>query len=122
LEASTNGISVILNVAPLIQKSKTLVPFRFIGEQLNATISYTTDPKTKLVKTVSYVLGNTTIVLTIGANKAMVNGKSIPLDVPAQIMKGTTMVPLRFIAENLNCKVEWESKAQLITITYPNSA
>ncbi len=122
LKASTNEENILLNVAPLIQKSKTLVPFRFIGEQLNATISYTTDPKTKLVKTVSYVLGNTTIVLTIGANKALVNGKSIPLDVPAQIMKGTTVVPLRFITENLNCKVEWEPKAQLITITYPNSA
>ncbi|MDD4664158.1 MAG: stalk domain-containing protein, partial [Caldisericia bacterium] len=120
-EASTNGVNVILNVAPLIQKSKTLVPFRFIGEQLNATISYTTDPKTKLVKTVSYTLDKTTIILTIGAKNASVNGKAIPLDVPAQIMKGTTMVPLRFIAENLNCKVEWESKAQLITITYPSA-
>jgi hypothetical protein len=119
MKASTNGKNISLNVAPLIQKSKTLVPFRFIGEQLNATITYTTDPKTKLVKTVSYVLGNTTIVLSIGAKNALVNGKSVQLDIPAQIMKGTTMVPLRFIAENLNCKVEWEAKQQIITITYP---
>ncbi|MCE5224193.1 copper amine oxidase N-terminal domain-containing protein, partial [bacterium] len=35
LKASTNGENILLNVAPLIQKSKTLVPFRFIGEQLN---------------------------------------------------------------------------------------
>jgi len=119
MEAVTNGVNISLNVAPLIQKSKTLVPFRFIGEQLQASISYTTDPKTKLVKTVSYVLGNTTIVLTIGAKNASVNGKSVPLDVPAQIIKGSTMVPIRFIAENLNCQVEWESKQQIITITYP---
>jgi len=121
MEAVTNGVNVSLNVAPLIQKSKTLVPFRFIGEQLHASISYTTDPKTKMVKTVSYVLGNTTIELIIGAKNASVNGKSVPLEVPAQIIKGTTMVPLRFIAENLNCQVEWEPKQKIITITYPLS-
>lgn len=66
------------------------------------------------------MLGNATIVLTIGANNALVNGKSVSLDVPAQIMKGTTMVPLRFIAENLSCKVEWKSTQQIITITYPS--
>lgn len=120
-KTTTNGVDLVINVAPLIQNSKTLVPFRFIGEQLHASISYTTDPKTKMVKTISYMLGNTTIVLTIGAKNASVNGKSVPLEVPARIMKGTTMVPLRFIAENLNCQVEWEPKQQIITITYPQN-
>lgn len=43
-KASNNDKVLLLNVTPLIQKSKTLVPFRFIGEQLNATITYSTDP------------------------------------------------------------------------------
>lgn len=116
---ATNGVEKTMNVAPFIQNSKTLVPFRFIGEQLNAEIGFTTDPKTKLVKNVTYKLGMTNIQLTINSKVALVNGKQVTLDVPAQIVKGSTVVPLRFVTEALGCAVDWESKAQIITITYP---
>ncbi|MDD4663658.1 MAG: stalk domain-containing protein [Caldisericia bacterium] len=115
----TNGVEKTMNVAPFIQNSKTLVPFRFIGEQLNAEIGFTSDPKTKLVKNVTYKLGMTNIQLTINSKIALVNGKQVTLDVPAQIVKGSTVVPLRFVTEALGCKVDWEGKAQIITITYP---
>jgi hypothetical protein len=114
-----NGVEKTMNVAPFIQKGKTLVPFRFIGEQLNAKIDFSNDPKTKLVKNVMYELGTTKIQLTIGATDALVNGSKVKLDVPAQIVKGSTVVPLRFVTESLGCALGWEPKAQIITITYP---
>jgi hypothetical protein len=61
----------------------------------------------------------TNIQLTINSKVALVNGKQVTLDVPAQIVKGSTVVPLRFVTEALGCEVGWESKAQIITITYP---
>lgn len=115
----TNDIEKTMNVAPFIQKGKTLVPFRFIGEQLNAKIDYTPDPKTKLVRDVMYELGTVKIKLTIGATDALVNGSKVKLEVPAQIVKGSTVVPLRFVTESLGCALGWEPKAQVITITYP---
>lgn len=118
-KATTNGEEKFVPQAPFIQKGKTLVPFRFIGQELQAKIGFTQDPKTKLVKTVSYELGTTKILLTIGSMKAMVNGKEVALDVPAQIIKGTTVVPLRFVSENLGCKLGWDGKTQTITIQYP---
>jgi hypothetical protein len=29
------------------------------------------------------------------------------------------MLPLRFVAENLGCKVDWDGTTRTITITYP---
>jgi hypothetical protein len=118
-KATTNGEEKVVPQAPFIQKGKTLVPFRFIGQELQAKIGFTQDPKTKFVKTVSYDLGTTKILLTIGAMKALVNGKEVELDVPAQIIKGTTVVPLRFVSENLGCTLGWDGKTQTITIQYP---
>jgi hypothetical protein len=66
-----------------------------------------------------YELGTVKIKLTIGASDAIVNGSKVKLDVPAQIVKGSTVVPLRFVTESLGCALGWEPKAQIITITYP---
>lgn len=49
-----------------------------------------------------------TIKLKIGDPGAFVNDKQVNLDVPAAIVSGRTMVPLRFISESLGTEVEWD--------------
>ena len=56
------------------------------------------------------------IELPIKAEYAKVKGKYVPLDVPAQILNGRTMVPIRFIAEALGCEVEWLDKERTVVI------
>lgn len=56
------------------------------------------------------------IGLVVGQKVATINDKKIPLDVPAQIINGRTMVPLRFITEAFGCKVNWVSSEGKITI------
>lgn len=56
------------------------------------------------------------IELPIKAEYATMNGKLVPLDVPAQILNGRTMVPIRFIAEALGCEVEWLDKERTVVI------
>jgi len=46
-------------------------------------------------------LGDKTVQLVIGDTKAYVNGEAKTLDVPAMLVEGRTMVPLRFIGESL---------------------
>lgn len=45
-----------------------------------------------------------------------VNGEEIEPDVPAQIIEGRTMVPLRFVAEVLGAEVGWDGKTYTVTI------
>ena len=117
--AYVNGQAVTLDVAPFIDKGRTFVPFRFIGESLGAQVGYTTDSSGK-VATVSYKLGSTAITLYIGSKNAVVNGKTVKLDVPPQIIQGRTVVPIRFVTESLGCQVEWDGEKQEILIRYPS--
>lgn len=47
----------------------------------------------------------------------IVNGTTLYGTVPPYIEKGTTMVPLRAISENLGAQVDWNSETKGITIT-----
>ncbi|HBK52670.1 MAG TPA: hypothetical protein DDZ44_01855, partial [Syntrophomonas wolfei] len=53
--------------------------------------------------------------------------QSVPIDpenaaVMPLIINGRTMMPLRFIAENLGCEVEWISENSQIIIRYTSKA
>lgn len=48
----------------------------------------------------------------------VIDGVSLTLDVPPQIIKGRMLVPLRGLFETLGATVAWEPKAQTITIVF----
>lgn len=50
------------------------------------------------------------IVLTIGSTTALVDGREVELDAAPRIENGRTLVPIRFIAEHLARRVDWEPK------------
>lgn len=107
-----NGERMSADPAPFIQNGRTLVPLRFISENLGAEVEY--DDKDRLV-TVSD--GDVLIKLGLDSNTALVNDNGVTLDAPAQICDGRTMVPLRFIAEAFDCTVNYESESKLVFIS-----
>ena len=53
----------------------------------------------------------------------MVNGVNKPIDpsnnkVVPEIINSRTMLPLRFVAENIGATVDWDGTTKTITITY----
>ncbi len=97
---------------------RTVVPIRAIVEALGGTIGW--DPVQRMV---TINLGDNTINLWIGKPKASVNGEMKWIDekdhsVKPIIVNGRTMLPLRFVVENLGCSVDWDPKTKTITITY----
>lgn len=50
------------------------------------------------------------IEITIGSTTAIVDGREVQLDVPAQIINGRAMVPVRFVSEALGRRVDYEPK------------
>ncbi len=62
----------------------------------------------------------TIIRLQIGNLMAVLNDKTIILELAPFIENGRTLVPLRFIAESFGAKVGWEPKEQKITIELEN--
>lgn len=114
-KAEINGMPVILDVSPRIMNGRTMVPLRFVGEAMGAKIEWEgTEQK------ITFTLYGKEIILRVGANTALVNGDTVALGTPPTIIDGRTLVPVRFVSENLGAKVEWEGMSQQITITFPN--
>lgn len=88
---------------PVIKSGRTLVPVKALVQAFGAEVAW--EPVTK---TVTITRGELTLILTLGETGVLVNGESIQLDVPAQAMNGRTVVPLRFIAEQMGFEVDYE--------------
>jgi len=109
-----DGEEMILEVPAQIVSDRTMVPMRAIFEAFEAEIEWDGE-----ARAVTAVLGETTIELTIDSATAYVDGKSLKLDVPAMIINDRTMVPLRFVSENLGAEVEWDAEERAVYITSP---
>lgn len=96
---------------PILQSGNTLVPLRSIFETMGATVDW--DGATQ---TVTSTRGGTTVKLTIGQRTLYRNGTAVTLEVPAQLINDTTMVPVRAVAESFNATVGWVQAAQTVTI------
>jgi hypothetical protein len=112
--ALVNDVKKTLQAAPVIVKGTTMVPLRFVGEAFGATVTW--DPVFQII---DIELKGSTVRLQIGANFASVAGKKVILQAVPVIIKGTTMVPIRFISEAFGAQVVWTAATQGIDITYP---
>ncbi|GIO11324.1 hypothetical protein J19TS2_08790 [Cohnella xylanilytica] len=101
------------DAAPVQKNGTTLVPFRKLFETLGFQVKWT---KTGAKQQVIGTKDGLTIELTINGSTAKVNGENVSLSVPAQAIKGNTMVPLRFVAENSGYQVSHSSKNGASTI------
>ncbi len=63
-------------------------------------------------------VGMLNMKLWIGAPDMEVNGETKTLDVPAQIVSGRTMVPLRAVADGFNAETEWVAATKTVVVKY----
>ena len=97
---------------------RTVIPVRAIVEALGGTVGW--NGKERKV-TINF--NDTVIELWIDNPKAKVNGEMKWIDpnnhsVKPIIMNNRTMLPLRFVVENLGCTVSWDGTTKTITIRY----
>ena len=106
-----NEIQLFFNVPPVIEDGRTLAPLRAIGEALGAEVGWEGQSQV-----ITLDMPATNIELKIGDPVAQVNGKDVVLDVPARIIDGRTLVPLRFVSEYFGADVQWDGGNRVITI------
>ena len=113
-----NDNPVEIDVPPIIIEGRTYLPIRWVAEPIEANVDWSSQERKVTVS-----LKDKTIELWIGKYMAKVNSVDTPIDsenkkVVPMIVNGRTMLPLRFIAENLGCDVQWDGITKTITITY----
>lgn len=112
IQVLLEGQEILFDVAPQIVEGRTLVPMRAIFEAIGLTVNW--DDSTKVATGSN---PNNTIVFSIGSSKAIVNNQEKILDVPASIINGRTMVPLRFLSENMDYNVIWVGESSQILLS-----
>jgi len=100
----TQERTVAMDVAPILQNGRTLVPLRFVAETLGASVYWN-----EATYEVTMILDGEVLVFAIG--------EYLPgMDVPAQLISGRTYVPLRFVVEYFNALVFWNGETGDIEI------
>ena len=105
-----DGKKLDFDVQPVIEEGCALVPMRGIATALGIEVNW--DDKSQ---TISAKKDDTEIKIVIDGD-AFKNGEKVNLEVPAKIINGTTMVPLRFITESFDVEVAWNKDSQTIDI------
>ena len=107
-----NDMPVNTPVAPVLEAGTTLVPLRIIGENLGASLGWD-----DFTKTVTINKGAKEIKLVIGSKTVKVNHARQQILAAPRLIKGTTMVPIRFISENLDSEVYWDSRSRTVFVS-----
>ena len=112
-----------LPLNPIIFNDRAVVPVREVFEALGATVTYIASDSS-----VRVYYGSKRVILTIGSSKALVNGvaKNIPDGVGAKLIGKwgeypKTMVPIRFISENIGLDVGYDGENKIISVSEKKS-
>ena len=99
------------DVPPIIEDSSTLVPMRFLFEQMGADVEWDSE-----TQTATATIENKAVTFSIDNVNARINNKPAKMDVPARLVNGKTMVPLRFLSENMGYDVDWDADSRTAII------
>ncbi len=102
--------------SPVIIEGRTLIPLRGVFEKLGYEIGWDGD-----TKTATFVKDLTIVKVAANAPQLTVEGRAYPLDVPAQIINGSMMLPLRAVGEATGLEVEWKSDTKTVVLSSESS-
>ena len=96
---------------PVIEEGRTLVPMRFLFEQMGANVEWNEETKSARA-----TLNNKAVTFAIDDNEAEVDSQPVTMDVPARLINGKTMVPLRFLSERLGYTITWDEGTRTVVV------
>lgn len=102
IQIMVGGETLYPDVPPTIINGRVMLPVRDVFESIDARVSY--DSATR---TVTAVRKGVTVQFVIDSTIMKVNGEEKAIDVPATIVNGRTLVPLRACAEAFDLDVTW---------------
>lgn len=102
---------VFENQGAVIIENRTLIPLRGVFDKMGYEITW--EPNTK---TATFTKGETVIEVTANTSIYKVNGEEKTMDVWAQIINSSMLVPLRAIGEATGATVDWQAETKTAII------
>ncbi|GHU76529.1 hypothetical protein FACS1894188_09200 [Clostridia bacterium] len=116
-QMSANGVITEIDprrgTAPKNVDGRVLMPIRAAIEAMNGTAAWA-----DAEKKISLTCGENAIEMRLGQRVFSVNGEYKELDVPPQIINDRTMLPIRFVAENIGCEIAWVGATKQVIVVY----
>lgn len=110
IKVYVNDSKIIFDTQPVFINSRTMVPIRGVFEALGAKVEWDNETKTVTISK------DVVIKVQLDNKRALVDGRPIVMDVPAAGIDGRILVPVRFISEALNARVEWVNDTKTVFI------
>ena len=113
ISVEIDGTMVVFgDVTPVTVDGRILVPIREVFEAIGFNIIWHDIAQTAVLSD-----GTNEISITIGRTVFVTNGQSFFLDVPAQLINGRTMIPLRAPLESVGHTLGWNAATQTVLVT-----
>ena len=101
------------NTAPFLRRDRTVLPIRAVVEAMDGEVGWEASEQRATL-----TANGNTVVMWIGEIGFTVNGVPDEMDIAPFVENERTFLPLRFAAQNLNCKVTWINDTKEILIVY----
>ncbi|WP_018751331.1 N-acetylmuramoyl-L-alanine amidase family protein [Paenibacillus sanguinis] len=95
---------------------KVMVPLRVVAEGLGFEVAWEKTSGTATIKQ-----DDTELKLVVGQATGLVDGEKIELDEAPLIKSERTLVPLRFVSEQMGLEVSWNNVTKSAYLNHPNS-
>lgn len=109
------GVTTPITVAPTIVEGRTLLALRY------AALAVGVSPDDIIWdsgrRTVTLLRGDRVVQLRIGDKNMTINGVIVPIDVPAIIQNGRSVLPIGIVARALRAGIAWDATARTVTVT-----
>lgn len=89
-----------------------MVPIRVISENLGLNVNWN-----KAAKMVTVQGGSQDVRMIVGNRLAEINGQSVQMTNAPLLRGGTTLVPLRFVSEQMGLQVRWDNTQKAVYLT-----
>jgi len=97
---------------PVIIDNRVLVPLRGVFEAMGFNVDWN-----DITSVVILTRDGDFVLIPIGSSIFTANGQSHTLDVPAQLIGGRTMLPIRAVLESVGYTLDWDNTDRRMTIT-----
>jgi flagellum-specific peptidoglycan hydrolase FlgJ len=109
-----DGKDITASAAPVIQEGRTLVPVRFVSEELGAEVEWNNEDRT-----VQITKGDRSVLLRIDSRLVAYENEGTIYslcDVAPKIISERTFVPLRLVSNALGVGISWDDNTRTVAV------